>query len=66
MNKPISVAIAEFKTQLERIINDCGIPPVVLEPIMAAYAAAIARIAADQTAAEAKQWADAQNKNEGE
>lgn len=55
----------EFKAKLEEVINNCGLPPVVLEPIMAAYAAAIARMAAEQTAEETKQWAQAQREEEG-
>ena len=67
MNKPASVAIAEFKAKLDGIINESGLPPVVLEPIMASYTGALARMAAEQTAREAQEWAEAQQaENEGE
>ena len=65
MNKPASVAIAEFKARLDRVINESGLPPVVLEPIMTAYTAALARAAAEQTAREAQEWADAQKEEDG-
>ena len=66
MNKPASVAIAEFKANLDKVINESGLPPVVLEPIMTAYCAALSRMAAEQTAREAQEWAEAQNKDGGD
>lgn len=37
MNKPASVAIKEFETNMEKCINESGLPPIVVEMIMRGY-----------------------------
>lgn len=67
MNKPVSVAIAECKRNIENVLQASGLPPIILEPIMQAYAAAITRMAAEQTINESKEWEISQKQTkEGE
>lgn len=66
MNKPASVAILEFKNTFDKLLRECGLPPVVLEPIVTAYANALGRMAAEQTNAELKEWLDSQKETKEE
>ena len=34
MNKPITVKYEEFKQKLADVINDCEMPPFMIEPIL--------------------------------
>lgn len=66
MNKPASVAILEFKNAFDQLLRDSGLPPVVLEPIVTAYANAVGRMAAEQTNIELKEWINAQKETKEE
>ena len=37
MDKPVSILINEFKTNIEKAINDAKLPPAVIEPILKDY-----------------------------
>lgn len=56
MNKPVTIAIHEFKHNLDQLIFSSGLPAVVLEPIVTAYANALARAAAEQTQKDLIEW----------
>lgn len=64
MEKPASVAILEFKNSFDKLLRESGLPPVILEPIVTAYSNAIGRMAAEQTAAELKEYSDALKEKE--
>lgn len=66
MNKPVSVAISELKQKIETAVSESCLPPVLLEPIFNAYAGIIARLAAEQTENDKKQWLEAQKSPEKE
>ena len=55
-NKPVTIAIHEFKQKLDYAIFSSGLPAVVLEPIVTAYANALARAAAEQTQKDFAEW----------
>ena len=54
MNKPASVAIKEFETNMEKCINERGLPPIVVEMIMRGYYIQIKEMAKRQTEEEDK------------
>ena len=56
MNKPASVAIKEFSESLESIVNNSGLPPIVLEMVMRGYYLQIKELADRQTRAEEKSY----------
>lgn len=64
MNKPASVAILEFKQSFDKLLRECGLPPVILEPIVSAYASAVGRMAMEQTKADLEEWAEANETKE--
>lgn len=37
MNKPITLVVEETKTKLADIINNSGLPPFVIEPILSTF-----------------------------
>jgi preprotein translocase subunit SecB len=34
MNKPLSVVYEEFKQELANVINNSGLPPLMIEPVL--------------------------------
>ena len=54
MNKPASVSIKEFETNMEKCINESGLPPIVVEMIMRGYYIQIKEMAKRQTEEEEK------------
>ena len=56
MNKPASVAIKEFSESLESIVNNSGLPPIVLEMVMRGYYLQIKELADRQTRAEEESY----------
>lgn len=48
MNKPASVAIKEFEINMEKCINESGLPPIVVEMIMRGYYIQIKEMAKDK------------------
>lgn len=49
MNKPASVAIKEFETNLETVINQSGLPPVIIEMVLRGCYIQIRDLAKKQT-----------------
>ncbi len=39
MNKPITLVYEEFKQELANIINNSGLPPMMIEPVLQNYLA---------------------------
>lgn len=37
MEKPISIKYEEFKNQLAELINESGLPPFMIEPVLQLY-----------------------------
>lgn len=37
MNKPLSIVYEEFKQELANIINNSGLPPLMIEPVLQNY-----------------------------
>lgn len=56
MNKPASVAIKEFSESLESIVNNSGLPPIVLEMVMRGYYLQIKELADRQIRAEEESY----------
>lgn len=50
--KPIMVAREEFAQRLADLCNGCGLPPVILQPLLERAAAEMGRLAQDQYAQE--------------
>lgn len=52
MDKPLSVRVAEFKTAVENAINESGLPPAVVQPVMQVYMLQIDMMARQQVEAD--------------
>ena len=50
--KPVMVAREEFAQKLADLCNDCGLPPVILQPLLERAAAEMSRLAQEQYAQE--------------
>ena len=50
--KPIMVAREEFAQRLADLCNGCGLPPVILQPLLERAAAEMSRLAQEQYAQE--------------
>lgn len=37
MDKPITIVIEETKNKLAEVINTCGLPPFIIEPILSEF-----------------------------
>ena len=46
--KPVMVAREEFAQRLADLCNDCGLPPVILQPLLEKAAAEVSRLAQEQ------------------
>lgn len=64
MEKPITVRIDEFKQSIVGLINNSGIPIVILQPLIKQLYEEISSFAAQQAEQERKAWEDEQNKQE--
>lgn len=63
MNRPASVAIREFEENIERCINDSGLPPIIIEMIMRGYYIQIREMAKKQTEQEETAFKNEVNEN---
>ena len=63
MNRPASVAIREFEENIERFINDSGLPPIIIEMIMRGYYIQIREMAKKQTEQEETAFKNEVNEN---
>lgn len=66
MNKPASVAIKEFSENLESIVNNSGLPPIVLEMVMRGYYLQIKELADRQTRADEESYKKSIESKEGD
>ena len=48
MDKPISIAIRDFRVNVEKTIVESGLPASVIEPIMKQYAATVEALAREE------------------
>lgn len=64
MEKPISVKVEEFRMAISRLCNDCGIPTILLEPLIKDLYTEIHSINVQLAEKEKKEWEEAQEKNE--
>lgn len=55
-NKPVSMVINEFKINIEKTINESGLPPVIMESILNNYLLQIQAVAKQQTLAEMQEY----------
>lgn len=58
MNKPASVAIKEFETNLETVINQSGLPPVIIEMVLRGCYIQIRELAKKQTESESAAYGE--------
>ena len=56
MNKPFSIAYEEFKQNMASLINNCGLPPSVIESLMQNYLSEVSSIAKNQYASDKVQY----------
>lgn len=64
MEKPITVRIDEFKQSIVGLINNSGIPIVILQLLMKQLYEDVSSLAAQQAEQERKAWEDEQKKQE--
>lgn len=65
-NKPISIALNEFRQKVTEAINTSGIPPYILEMAVNDYLVQLHNLAEKQTAEETAAYNDALEKEEQE
>ena len=58
MEKPLSILIREIKTNLSNVINDSGLPPDILVPIVKDLYLQLAEIAEDRYKRDLAQYND--------
>lgn len=56
MNKPFSVVYEEFKQNMASLINNCGLPPSVIESLLQNYLSEVTSIAKNQYASDKAQY----------
>lgn len=67
MNKPFSVICEEFKQNIASLINNCGLPPSVIESLLQNYLNEISNISKEQYISDRNQYIKFLNeKNENE
>lgn len=55
-NKPVSMVINEFKINIEKAINESGLPPVVMESILSNYLLQIQTVSKQQLLTDTEQY----------
>lgn len=56
MDKPFSMKYEEFKSNLANLINNCGLPPFMIEVVLQNYYVEINNIAKNQYMADKTQY----------
>lgn len=56
MNKPITVAKEEFVASLRDLINDSGLAPIILEPILKEFYSNVKSLYTNQLEADKKKY----------
>lgn len=64
MNKPFSIAYEEFKQEISKLINNCGLPPFIIESLLQIYLREISVIVKDQYMNDKMQYEKFLNENE--
>ena len=64
MNKPFSIVYEEFKQNMASLINNCGLPPSVIESLLQNYMSEITSIAKNQYNSDKMQYENFLNENE--
>ena len=55
-NKPVSMVINEFKINIEKAINESGLPPVIMESILSNYLLQIQTVSKQQLLTDTEQY----------
>ena len=56
MQKPATVAYEEFGTEIERIINNCGLPAFIIIPLLKSAIAQLEEIKERQYQRDLEEW----------
>lgn len=64
MIKPVSIIIKEFSDNIEKCINESGLPPVVVEIVMKGYYLQIKELAEEQFLSERNKYMESINNKE--
>lgn len=62
--KPVTVRVAELKTDLNGVVAKSGLPPFILEMILGEYLSGVSMVARKEYAQDQAQWESEQKEGE--